>query len=403
MPSPAASTTNETAPRAQSSPPRGRRLSAIPPSGTMEVGRTVRELRARGIDVIHLGGGSPEPRPALFGTPVVLPPEQNLTGDPAGDRTLRDAIAGKLARDQGLSYDAGVEIVVTVGAKQAIYTALLALIEPGEEVAIMDPAWVTYAPSVQLAGGVPRTFALDRARGFRLEPGSLRDVVGPRTRAVVVNTPHNPTGRVFTRDELAGVAAVAHERDLWVISDESFDKFVFDGRRHVSIAELPGMRDRTVVVQSFSKAYGLIGARIGYLAAPPEVAADVARFNEQVLSCVSPFVQSLALDALGEDPGWSERLRAHYHRKRELAVDAVSATRGLECAVPEGTFYVFADVSAHGVPSADFAARLLTDAHVAVTPGSAFGTGGEGFVRINLAGPLDTIREGLDRIKAALG
>ena len=256
---------------------------------------------------------------------------------------------------------------------------------------------------MRLAGGVPKTFALDHANGFRLDGEALRRALTPQTRAVVVNTPHNPTGRVFTVDELDAVADLARRHGLWVIADESFDKFVFDGHRHVSLAGLPGMAARTVVLQSFSKAYAMIGARVGYVAAPPAVAAAVARFNEQVLSCVSPFLQALALDALDAEPAWTATLQARYREKRDVTVAAVRALKGFACAVPEGTFYVFADITSFGQPSSDFARRVLDEARVALTPGSAFGAGGEGYVRFNLAPPLAVIRDGLDRLRNVFG
>lgn len=379
-------------------PAPGTRLATLPPSGTIAIGRLVRALRAQGVDVVNLSGGAPDPAAPWLSRPVAFSADQNAVGDPAGEPALRQAIADKLRRDQGLAYDSN-QIVVTVGAKQGLYAALLALIEPGDEVAILDPAWVTYGPAVRLAGGAPTTFALDRARGFRLDGGALERALTPKTRAVIVNTPHNPTGRVFTADELAAVAEVARRHNLWAIADESFDKFVFDGRRHVSLASFPGMIGRTVVLQSFSKAYGMIGARVGYVAAPRAVADAVARFNEQVLSCVSPFLQGLALDALAAEPAWTATLQARYREKRDVTVAAVRALRGFACAVPEGTFYVFADIASFGRPSVDFARRVLDEARVALTPGSAFGPGGEGYVRFNLAGPLPTIQEGLARLQ----
>lgn len=391
-----------TRPPAEFLPSPSARLAAIPPSGTIAVGRQVRALRAQGIDVVNLGGGAPDPAAPGLSHPIAFSPDQNAIGDPAGEPALRRAVADKLRRDQRLAYDPS-QIAITIGAKQGLYAALLALIEPGDEVAVLDPAWVTYGPAVRLAGGVPKTFALDRANGFRLGGEALRRVLTPQTRAVVVNTPHNPTGRVFTVDELDAVADLARRHGLWVISDESFDKFVFDGHRHVSLASLPGMAARTVVLQSFSKAYAMIGARVGYVAAPPAVAAAVARFNEQVLSCVSPFLQALALDALAAEPAWTATLQARYREKRDVTVAAVRALKGFACAVPEGTFYVFADISSFAQPSSDFARRVLDEARVALTPGSAFGAGGEGYVRFNLAPPLAVIRDGLDRLRNVFG
>lgn len=375
------------------------RLAAVPPSGTIAIGRRVRQLRAQGIDVVNLGGGVPDPAPACLSRPFALKPELNAIGDPAGDPALRTGIAERLIMDLGLAYDPQTELAITVGAKQGLYAVLLSLIDPGDEVAILDPAWVTYAPSVALAGGVARTFALDEARDFALDAGALSRAVTSRTRAVVINTPHNPTGRVFTESELCGVADICRERNLWVISDESFDKFVFDDHRHLSIATLPEMRARTVVLKSFSKAYGMIGARVGYVAGPTDVVAGVVKFSEQVTSCVSPFMQALALAALAEEPGWTRRLSDGYRRKRDLVVDAVRGLEGFDCRVPEGTFYVFADIRRLGLTSAEAAESILEKARVALTPGSAFGAGGEGYVRFNLAPSLDIIRDGLGRLK----
>ena len=395
----------ETEPSARSvvAPIAASRLADVPPSGTMVVGRRVRDLRAAGIDVVHLGAGSPDPSPACLERPLALRSDMNITGDPAGDSELRVAIADKLASDQGLTYDPGTQIVVTVGAKQALYAALLALIEPGDEVAILDPAWVTYGPAVQIAGGVSRTFALDRKNGFSLDPAALEAVIGPRTRVIVMNTPHNPTGRVFTADELESIAEIARAHGLWVISDESFDKFVFDDHRHVGMASLDGMADRTVVLQSFSKAYGFIGGRVGYMAGPAAIAGQVARFNEQVLTCVSPFMQSVALAALAEEPFWTDNLRRQYQLKRDFAVDAVRRLKGFDCPVPEGTFYVFADITSFGQSADDVTMRLLDEARVAVTPGTAFGPSGEGYVRFNLAASMDIIRDGFDRLEKVYG
>lgn len=378
----------------------GQRLSIIPPSGTMEVGRRVRQLRAAGVDVIHLGAGSPTPSPEILGRPFSFDPAMNTLGDPAGLGELREAISVKLQDNQGLDYDPDTEIVLTVGAKQGLYATLLALIEPGDEVAILDPAWVTYGPSITLAGGNPKPFSLDRSTGYRLDAAALEQIVSTRTKVLVLNTPHNPTGRVFTPEELQGVADLVVRNNLWAICDESFDKFVFDGRQHVGLASLPGMRDRTVVLKSFSKAYGFIGGRIGYLAAPAPVAGLVRRFNEHVLSCVSPYLQQVALAALGEDPGWTVRLRAAYQEKRDTVITVLGEVKGFACDCPEGTFYIWADISSFGKSSEQFADDLLKGARVAATPGNAFGASGEGFIRFNLAGPMEPIDEGLRRIVA---
>ena len=381
----------------------GTRLPVLPPSGTMAVGAVVRNLRARGIDVIGLGGGIAEPAPDCLAQPVRFREERNVGSDPAGEMDLRIALAGKLKREHGLAYDPLTEIVVTVGAKQAVYSSLLALIDPGDEVLVLDPSWVSYAPAVMLAGGVVKPVTFKHDRTFRLDEAALRAQVTPRTRVMILNTPHNPTGRVFTIDELKAAARVAVENDLWVMSDESFDKFVFDGHRHVSIATLERMRDRTIVIQSFSKSFALPGARVGYLVAPAPVCRAVSRFNEHVITCVSPLMQSVALSALGNESEWTNRLLSHYREKRRVAHEALSRISGMKLTPTEGTFYAFPDITAFGMSSEDFTVRLLEEARVAVTPGSAFGDGAEGYVRINLVGPTDSLREGLSRMHEALG
>jgi aspartate aminotransferase len=378
------------------------RLESLPPSGTMAVTGKVRELRARGIAVINLGGGLAEPRPGCLEAPILFEPRRNVGGHPAGEIDLRMALADKLARQQGLSYDASSEIVVTTGAKQAILPALLAMIESGDEVLVLDPCWVSYAPAIRLAGGVPVPVPLRQASGFRLEAATLAKKLTPRTRAIIINSPHNPTGRVFTRDELAGLAALAVGRNLWVLSDESFDKFVFDGHRHLSIAGLEGMRERTVVIQSFSKAFALPGARVGYLAAPAALCRSIVRFNEHVITSVSPLMQAVALAALADDATWTERMLDCYQAKRALVKDALAHLPRIGFTPSEGTFYAFANVSAYDPSSQAFAHRLLEQANVAVTPGIAFGEAAEGFVRINLVGPLAELDEGMRRLREVL-
>jgi len=383
-------------------PPVGGRLLDLPPSGTMAIGTVVRRLKSEGVNVISLGGGMAEPDAPWLRGPIQFPADRNVGSNPAGEVDLRAALAAKLDRDQGLAYDPATEIVVTNGAKQAVLPILLSVIEPGDEVLVLDPSWVTYAPVVQLAGGVARCVPMRYDGGFRLDADALAAQVTSKTRAMILNSPHNPTGRVFTTDELVAASSVACANNLWVLSDESFEKFVFDGHRHLSIATLDGMRDRTAVIQSFSKSFALPGARVGYMAAPAPLCRSVTRFNEHVITCVSPLMQGVALTALKDEAGWTDRLLAHYREKRDVAHEALARIPGLRFAPAEGGFYVFVDITAHGISSKEFAARLLETARVALTAGTAFGDGGEGYVRVNLVGPISGIREGLRRMHEAL-
>ncbi len=390
-------------PLSSRAPPRlGSRLASLPPSGTMAIGARVRELRSRGLRVVNLGGGVAEPAPPWLEAPIAFAAQRNVGADPAGEPDLRAALADKLVRDQGLVYDAATEVVVTNGAKQAILPSLLAILESGDEVLVLDPCWVSYAPAIRLAGGIARPVSLRHGDAFRLERSAIVEQLTARTRAIIVNSPHNPTGRVFTREELAGVAAIASDRDLWILSDESFDKFVYDGHRHLSIASLEGMRERTVVIQSFSKAFALPGARVGYLAAPASLCRSVVRFNEHVVTCVSPLMQCVALSALAGEAEWTARLLERHRSKRRVAHAALARIPGMRFTPTEGTFYAFADVRAYDPSSESFANRMIEQAGVAVTPGIAFGGAAEGHVRINLVGPLEDLEEGLRRMHEAL-
>ncbi len=379
----------------------GTRLTALPPSGTIAVGRRVQALRRKGIEVINLAGGKPTPGPDCLSGPIQFPPERNVLGDPAGELDLRQAIAAKLRREQQLVYEPETEVVVTIGAKQFVYASLLALIEPGDQVLILDPCWVTYGPAIQLAGGVPVPVQLCQP-GYRLETKALESRVTPSTRGLIFNTPHNPTCRVFGHDELAAVANFAIEHNIWVLADESFDKFVFDGRPHISLASLPGMKEQTLTLQSFSKAYALPGCRVGYVAGPASICQAIARFNEQVISCVSPIAQEIALRALSGEPEWTKKLQQQYQAKRDVAVEGLLRINKVRCPVPEGTFYAFPDITALGRSSSELTRYLLEEGRIAVTAGSVFGAGGEGHIRVNLVGPIETIREGLERMRTLL-
>lgn len=380
----------------------GRRLQNLPPSGTLQVGRKVVSLRAQGIDVINLSGGLPDPQPPCLRTSIVFPAQRNVVGSPAGELDFREAIANKLEAATDVSYDPEHEIAVTIGAKQGIFASLFALIEPGDEVIVFDPSWVTYQPCVELANGKPAIASLRHRDSFMLDTRSLEAAITPRTRAIILNSPHNPTGRVFSTEEIEAVAQVARNNNLWILSDESFDKFVFDDHQHISVSQMHGMQERTVVLGSFSKAYALPGCRVGYLAAPQPLCEAITRMNEQTISCVSPLAQHLALQALTFEPEWTRTLKAQYQHKRDIAYETLTTNTNLTCELPQGTFYLLVNIEKLGKSSEEVANYLLHKAHVAVTPGSAFGAQGEGFVRLNLVGSEDNLKAGLKRMLEAI-
>jgi aspartate/methionine/tyrosine aminotransferase len=378
----------------------GARLAALPPSGTLAVGEKVRALRAAGRTVFNLSGGAPDPEPPVGLSLPAIAANENALGDPWGELFLRKAFAERLAHRHGVVRREH-EMVVTIGAKQGIYFAALALLEPGDEVIVIDPCWVTYAPSVDLAGAAAVPVALAQP-GNRLDVAAIAAAITPRTRAVLINTPHNPTGRVFTESELAALADLVRRRDLWLICDESFDLFVFDDGRHLSPGVFDAIRDRTILLYSFSKAFALPSYRIGVLVGPEAICRLVATCTQQLISSVSLASQKVAAAALAQEAEWAPFLRRTYQGKRDACLAVLRRDPRVEALPPEGTFYLFPGISRFGLSSDALAARLLDSSAVAVTSGSVFGRAGEGHIRLNLVGSLAAILEGAEALLKGL-
>ncbi len=386
---------------------RARRLR---PSPTLAIAARARALRAQGIDVLSFSAGEPD-----FDTPErvkaaairALSEGRTKYTDTAGIPELRAAICAKLRRDNGLDYEPG-EVIASVGAKHTLYNICAVLVDPGDEVLVPAPYWVSYTEQVRLVDGRPVTVPTDEARGFQLDVAALRAAVTPRTRAIILNTPNNPTGAVYDRAELAAVAHLAAERDLWVVSDECYEPLSYEGRVP-SIATLgPEARARTLVVQTCSKAYAMTGWRIGYAAGPRAVIQAMADFQSQCTSNPASIAQWAAVEALAGPQDDVAKMAGEFDRRRRAIVAGLNAIPGWRCAMPQGAFYVFPDVSRlfgrrwrGGVlaASADVAAFLLEEARVAVVPGADFGS--DRHVRLSYACGLPAIEEGLRRIQAA--
>lgn len=379
------------------------RMAEVRESGTVGLMDRARELRARGLDVVSLAGGEPD-----FDTPSEVVEEavralrEGFTHyvSSRGIPELRRAIAEKLHRENGLVYDPDSEIVVTVGAKMALLAAILALVEPGDEVVCFGPAWVSYQPMVALAGGHLVAVPL-RAEGerFAFDEQEVRQSITARTKALLLNTPHNPTGKVFTQEELTLLAGLAREGGLVVIADEIYEHIVYDGRRHVSIASLGGMRERTVTVNGFSKAYAMTGWRLGYLAAPAVLASAALALTQQTTTCATSFAQKGAVAALTRGGAAVAAMVAEFGRRRQYLLERFRAIPGVQLVPPQGTFYAFPRLPGE-TPSAEVARRLLEERQVAVVPGSAFGDAGEGFVRLSFSCSLEELSRGLDSLEA---
>ena len=384
--------------------PLSTRITGMSGSATVQVMNKARALKQQGIDIMDLGGGDPD-----FDTPehiqkaAIQAMQSGFTHYVAssGIPQLRKAVAQKLARDNGVEADPDKGIIVTSGGKLALYATLTALINEGDEVILPEPAWVTYRPIIQLAGGTTVPLNLTAANGFSLTAEMLKAVITPKTKAFLLNSPSNPTGKVLTREELETIAAAARENDLYVVTDEMYEKIIFDGRQHVSIASLPGMAERTLVLNGHSKAYAMTGWRLGYLAGPPALVKEIGKIQEQTATCAPSFVQIGGVAALEGPQEPVARMTAEYERRRNFFVDMLNDIPHVSCFKPEGAFYAFPKFDL-GLDSIKVADMLLEKARVAGTPGSAFGAAGEDHVRFSFATSPEVLETAAKRIREML-
>lgn len=381
------------------------RCTTVTESVTVRLNDRVKELRAQGVDVLDAGGGDPDfDTPAHVTEAAARAMRDGFTHYTAsrGLPELRTAIAAKLLRDNGVAVDADTGVLVTPSSKHALFAAFMALLDPGDEILVPTPSWVSYQAMARLAGAVPVSVPLSPDDGFALDRSHLEKHVTPRTKALVLNTPNNPTGRMLTPREATDLEGLAVDHDLLIVTDEIYEKLALDGTRHLSMAALPRCADRTVTVNGFSKAYAMPGWRLGWAAGPPDLVGAMLAVHQHTVACAGSFVQRGGLAAL---TGSQEPLRTMadaYAARARLLVAGLNTLPGVRARSPSGTFYVLADIRATGMADTTFAARLLSEAAVAVTPGSAFGPGGEGHVRLSLANPPDALREILARLAAFL-
>ena len=315
----------------------------------------------------------------------------------SGTPALREEIAGYLARRFALSYDPKDEVIVTVGGSEAIDLAIRALVAPGDEVIIPQPAFVCYGPLVSLAGGVPVYINTKEENAFKLTADELKAALSPKTKLVALPYPNNPTGAIMTAEDLAPIADVLRGTDAAVLSDEIYAELTY-GHTHVSIASLPGMRERTVVASGFSKTYAMTGWRLGYTAAPREISRQMLKIHQYAIMCASTTSQLAAIEALRAGDDDIAMMHDEYNRRRRYIVSGLHGL-GIDCFDPEGAFYVFPNISRFGMTSEEFCSRLLTEQRVAIVPGTAFGDCGEGFARISYAYSVEHITAALDRME----
>ena len=376
------------------------RAAQLTPSLTLSIDSKAKAMKAEGIDVCGFGAGEPD-----FDTPehikraAIEALEAGFTKytPSAGIPELRQAIADKLAADNGLNYRAG-QVVVSNGAKHACYNAILATCQPGDEVIIPAPYWVSYPDMVRLVGAEPVIVPTSERNAWKMRPEDFENAMTPRTKMLIMNSPGNPTGSVYTREELEAIVNVAAEEDIYVLSDEIYEKLVYDDVKHVSIASLSKEAyDLTITVNGFSKSYAMTGWRLGYLAAPDAVARAVDSIQSHTSSNPSSFSQYGALAALKGDQQPLADMREEFDMRRNYMFDRLSKISNITAVKPQGAFYILVNISQLGLTSQNFADRLLSKANVAVVPGAAFGD--DRTVRFSYATSLDVIKKGLDRFQ----
>ncbi len=382
-----------------------KRMSAVPFSGIRKIFQAAVELEREGKHVIHLEVGRPD-----FDTPEHIKEAAKQALDEGfvhytsnyGAPELREAIAEKLLNENGIQVDPENEVVVTVGANEAILITMLALLDSGDEVLIPDPVWLHYFYCAQLAEAKPVHVPLREENKFQLDPSDLERAITPKAKMIVVNSPHNPTGAVLGKETLVAIAQIAIENDLLVLSDEIYEKIIYDGVEHHSIASLPGMADRTLTVNGFSKAYSMTGWRLGYVAARKNLIDSLIRVHQYSATCATSFAQKGAVAAYRGSQDNVHEMVSEFDRRRRFLVEALEGIQGVSCVRPEGAFYVFPSVKELGVSDGELATYLLREANVALVPGSAFGEYGQGYLRLSYANSYENIEAAAERIEKAL-
>lgn len=369
--------------------------------------RRVRELRQQGVGVINFGSKGDSPRRAKAEAIRMLESDAaaNYT-DARGTIELRQAIAAKLARDNGIEADPELNILVSLGGMEAIFLSIIALIDGGDEVLVDDPGWMNFEPMIRIAGGTPVPVPLSLEDEFRFSIERLRQRITRRSKLLILCNPNNPTGRVLDRSELEAIARLAIEFNLVVLADEAYENFTYDGRSHFSIATIDGMGERTITIQTVSKIYNMFGWRIGWLVAKREIIDRLLSLHTRIVGCPTSFAQAGAAAVIGDTLAQGDlpipRIVANYEEQRNAMVERLTSILGVYCCKPQGAYFAFPCIKAFGMSSVAMATYLLEEAKVATTPGSAFGALGEGHLRLLFNSPVAEIEQGVARIAQAL-
>ncbi len=381
------------------------RMKSIPFSGIRTVFEEVARRERMGEKIIRLNIGEPD-----FDTPKHIKDEAKNALDAgktqyssnAGIPELREAIAQKLKEDNGLSYDPATEIIVTVGGNEAVLITMLGLLNPGDEVLIPDPCWLNYYYCVQMAGAVPISVPAREKYAFIPHIDDFRSRITPRTRMIIINTPNNPTGAVYEAGALKELARLAREKNLFVLSDEIYEKMVYDGSRHVSIGSFPGMKEHVITVNGFSKNYSMTGWRLGFAAADRQVISALIRIHQYATICATTFAQWGAVAGLRGPQTEVNHMIEEFDRRRNLVCTCLQEMSGVHVVKPLGAFYIFPNIKETGKNPMELTQYLIEEAKIAVVPGTVFGEFGNEFIRISYANSYENLEVAMERMKGAL-
>lgn len=374
------------------------------PSGIRKVNEKALAMERAGEKVIHFEIGRPD-----FDTPDYIKKAaiDSLNAGNVfytsnfGTMELREEIAKKFKRENNVEYKP-TEVLVTAGLSEAVFAVLATILDEGDELLVPDPVWINYINVPRLLNAVPVAYELREENGYQLDLEEIESKITDKTRAVVIVTPNNPTGGVLSEETLKALADIAIRHDLMVISDEVYERLIYDGEKHISIASLPGMKERTFTMNGMSKAFSMTGWRLGYVAAPEEFIPVLNKFHQHNTTCAVSFGQAAAVVALRDEGNEVNEMVKEYQRRRDYAVDAINAIDGISCLNPKGAFYIFINCKKLGMKSAELADYLLENAKIALVPGDVFGPGGEGYLRMSFANSYENIVEGCRRLGEAV-
>ena len=381
------------------------RMKSIPFSGIRGIFEEVLRREKMGEKIINLNIGEPDfdtPKHIKEAAKKALDDEKVHYSSNYGIPELREALAQKMSQENGLSYDPGTEIIVTVGGNEAVLMTMLGLLNPGDEVLIPDPCWLNYFYCVQMAGAVPISVPAKEENTFVPHINDFRSRLTPRTRMVIINTPNNPTGAVYTAEALEELAKLALEKDLFVLSDEIYEGMVYDGSRHVSIGTFPEMKERTITVNGFSKKYSMTGWRLGYVGASRDVISALIRIHQYATICATSFAQWGAVAALKGPQADITHMMEEFDRRRNLVYNALRDMPRIQVVKPLGAFYIFPNIKETGKTPMELTQYLIEEAKIAVVPGSVFGDFGGANIRISYANSYKNLELAMEKMKAAL-